>query len=120
MAKKFLIVDDAPFIRDIVANFLESQLQIQEIEMAENGQEALEKFQSFQPDFIFMDIVMPLVSGIEATKQIRALNKEIPIVGLSTLDHGDVIQRMLDAGANHFVQKPFNFDDLKKAIEEHS
>ncbi|MGH1468889.1 MAG: response regulator [Bdellovibrionales bacterium] len=118
MSYKVLIVDDAPFIREILISFLETRDDIKEIKEAENGEEALSFFESFSPDVIFMDIVMPKVSGIEATKKIRALNNKVPIIGLSTLDQGDVINRLLDAGANIFVKKPFTLDELTKALED--
>lgn len=118
MNYKVLIVDDAPFIREILLNFLETKKEFGEIKEAENGEEAVDFFKSFQPDVIFMDIVMPKLSGIEATKQIRELNSKTPIIGLSTLDHGDVINRMLKAGATTFVRKPFDLNDLDAALKE--
>lgn len=116
MPKKFLIVDDAPFIRDILRSFLEGEFQDTQIAEAENGFEALEKFETFKPDLIFMDIVMPKLSGIETTKQIRQTDSTTPILGLSTLDHGDIVQRLLDAGANTFIKKPFSFDEIRKNL----
>ncbi len=118
MSYKVLIVDDAPFIREILISFLKTRDDISEIKEAEDGEEAVSYFKSFNPDLIFMDIVMPKVSGIKATKEIRALNNTIPIIGLSTLDHGDVINRFLSAGANSFVKKPFTLQDLTKAMKE--
>lgn len=119
MSNKVLIVDDAPFIREILNSFLENRTDVAEIKEAENGEEAVELFQSFKPQIIFMDIVMPKLSGIEATKQIRALDTNVPIIGLSTLDEGDVVNRLLKAGANTFVKKPFTLEELSKALEEH-
>jgi two-component system chemotaxis response regulator CheY len=118
MAYKVLIADDAPFIREILMTFLEGRSDISEIKEAEDGEEAVSLFKSFEPDIVFMDIVMPRLSGIEATKQIRSINKDIPIIGLSTLDQGDVINRLLAAGANIFVKKPFQLDDLSKALDK--
>jgi len=118
MNYKALIVDDAPFIREILLSYLEGKSDFSEIKEAANGQEAVELFDSFAPDVIFMDIVMPKVSGIEATKIIRKRSTTVPIIGLSTLDHGDVVNRMLKAGASTFVRKPFSLDDLDAAIKE--
>jgi len=118
MSYKVLIVDDAPFIREILQSYFESRSDIAEVKEAVDGEEALSIFESFAPDIVFMDIVMPKLSGIEATRKIRQTNTKTPIVGLSTLDHGDVINRMLKAGANTFVKKPFSLEDLNAAIEE--
>lgn len=117
MSYKVLIADDAPFIREILITFLESRSDISEVKEAENGEEAVAFFKSFEPDIIFMDIVMPKLSGIEATKQIREINKNTPIIGLSTLDQGDVINRLLAAGANIFIKKPFQLEELTKALD---
>jgi two-component system chemotaxis response regulator CheY len=118
MSKKILIVDDAPFIREILVQFLQTREDVSEIREAEDGEEAVEIFENFKPDLIFMDIVMPKLSGIEATKRIRSQNSKTPIIGLSTLDQGDVINRLLKAGANSFVKKPFSIEELIKAFEE--
>lgn len=118
MSYKVLIVDDAPFIREILLSFLETRSDILEVKEAENGDEAVKLFKSFSPDVIFMDIVMPILSGIEATKQIRKMSTSVPIIGLSTLDHGDVINKFLNAGANIFVKKPFTLDELTNALQE--
>lgn len=118
MPYKVLIVDDAPFIREILQSYFETKDDFSEVKEATNGEEAVEIFESFSPDIVFMDIVMPKLSGIEATKQIRKKNQTTPIVGLSTLDHGDVIKRMLEAGATSFVKKPFSLEDLDAAIKE--
>lgn len=118
MSYKALIVDDAPFIREILQSYLEGKPEFSEVQEAVDGEEAISKFESFKPDVVFMDIVMPKLSGIEATKKIREKNGDTPIIGLSTLDHGDVINRMLKAGANTFVKKPFSIGDLDAALKE--
>jgi len=118
MSYKVLIVDDAPFIREILQSYLEGKPEFVEVQEAVDGEEAIALFESFQPDVIFMDIVMPKLSGIEATKKIRTKNSKTPIIGLSTLDHGDVINRMISAGANTFVRKPFSLEDLDAALKE--
>lgn len=118
MSYKILIADDAPFIREILISFLENRSDVSEIKEAENGQEAVTLFESFKPDLVFMDIVMPILSGIEATKEIRKINEKTPIIGLSTLDQGDVINRLIQAGANVFIKKPFQLDELTKAMDE--
>ncbi len=118
MPLKVLIVDDAPFIREILISFLEERGDVSEIKEAENGEEAISLFDSFEPDLVFMDIVMPILSGIEATKKIREKNTKTPIIGLSTLDQGDVIKRLMSAGANLFVKKPFQLDELSQAINK--
>ncbi len=94
------------------------RVDVSEVKEAENGEEAIRIFESFKPDLVFMDIVMPVLSGIEATKKIRAIDPKTPIIGLSTLDHGDVIDKLLLAGANTFIKKPFSLDELTEAMRK--
>lgn len=115
--KKILIIDDAPFIREILKKYFDNLDYVESVFEAEDGEEGVAAFKEHGPDLIFMDIVMPKLSGIEATKQIRLESSDVPIVGLSTLDQGDVIDRIIDAGANSFVRKPFSIADLDKVMK---
>lgn len=117
MYKKILIADDAPFIREIIKSHLNKMDFVEEVLEAEDGEKAVESFKLNSPDLIFMDIVMPNLSGIEATRQIREISKDTPIIGLSTLDGGDVVDRIIEAGANVFLKKPFSLDDLDKVLK---
>ncbi len=116
MYKKILIVDDAPFIREIIKGHLSKIDFVEEVLEAEDGEKAVESFKENMPDLVFMDIVMPNLSGIEATRQIRAFSSKTPIVGLSTLDGGDVVDRIIEAGATTFLRKPFSLEDLDKVM----
>jgi DNA-binding response OmpR family regulator len=78
-----------------------------------NGEEALEKIISERPDIIITDINMPLVSGLEIIKRIKAeLQLEIPIIILSALGLEHVVQQAFDLGADDFITKPFSPNEL--------
>ena len=73
-----------------------------------NGLEALELFQSVNPDMIFMDIKMPKMSGIEATIKIREISKEVPIVALTAYAYDSDRDQALEVGCNDFLTKPLD------------
>jgi CheY-like chemotaxis protein len=94
-----------------------------ELQFAGNGLEAVELYQSYQPDLIFMDISMPKMDGKEATKAIRALEadtqKHVPIVALTAhaMD-GDEAQ-ILEAGLDRYLTKPLRKTAIWSTISEH-
>lgn len=112
---KILIADDAEYIRNNLKNFFKSIAEVSVIE-ANNGTEAYELFEKENPHIIFLDIVMPDQSGIETTKKIRSKNQQVPIIAMSTLDKGELIDKMMSAGANSLLKKPFTMERLKLVI----
>ena len=86
-----------------------------ELQFANNGLEALEQYQSFEPDLIFMDISMPQMDGKEATKRIRQLEmltgRHVPIVALTAHAMNGDSEGILAAGLDHYLTKP-----LRKAV----
>jgi len=107
MPNKILIVDDEPFNLDL----LEQELQEQgyEIERANDGAEALEKVETFKPDVILLDYMMPRMNGIEAVERLRKNEKHgaIPVILLTAKGSQEDKARGLDAGADDYVVKPF-------------
>ena len=86
---------------------------------AENGAEAVDLAQSEQPDLIIMDMMMPGVDGLDATRQIREYQslQETPIVAVSAYGADQYRHKALDAGCNEYVPTPFDPDALSKLIE---
>lgn len=112
-----LIADDADYIRSSLKNFFKSFAEVN-ISEAKTGQEAFEKFKTENPSLIFLDIVMPDQSGIATAKKIRDQNTKVPIIAMSTLDKGELIDKMMEAGANSMIKKPFTKERLKLVIKE--
>ena len=89
-----------------------------------DGIQAVEKFISIQPDVIFMDIQMPEMDGVEATRKIREWEKAnkvyfiVPIVAMTANTMKNDIELFMDAGMNQYLSKPFNSNDLKQVIEQ--
>jgi hypothetical protein len=109
-----LIVDDNPI------NLLVARKMIQkfggEVTTAENGAEAIDQAKDKQFDIVLMDIQMPVLDGYEASRQLRNLNYEKPIVALSANAYSTDVQNSLNAGMNDHLQKPFTETQLFEII----
>lgn len=112
---KLVIADDAPFIREVVKNFV-LQHDIEVVGEASNGSEAVLITKRTRPDVVLMDVVMPEKSGIEATKEIIKDLPQTRVIGCSTVDHESIVLSALDAGCCHFITKPFQGPALVEAI----
>lgn len=108
MAVRVLIVDDSRFFRRRVTEMLESDARIKVVGQAENGTEAIQKAATLKPDIITMDIEMPIMDGITATKRILASQK-LPILMFSSLttEGAQATLDALDAGAVDYLPKRF-------------
>ena len=110
--KKILIVDDEENIRILYKEELEEEGY--QIDLAKNGEEALEKVSSFQPDLVTLDIKMPGMDGIEVLKRIRESQKKIPIVMCSA--YGDYKQNLATWASDAYVVKCADLTELKSTI----
>jgi len=113
---KVLLVDDHAVLRDGLRFLLEAEGDIQIIGTAANGQEAVEQATLDCPDVVMMDISMPVMNGIEATKQICAICENTKVVILSMYHTNDYIQRALDVGAAGYLLKDSAGAELVTAI----
>lgn len=120
--RRALLVDDHRMNLKIAQAILEGEGLI--VTTAINGKEAVELFEQTKPyelDFIFMDIMMPVLDGLSATKQIRNANrpdaKTIPILAMSANAFEDDITASLEAGMNGYITKPLNIDKIRQEIQ---
>ncbi|MGB8983756.1 MAG: response regulator transcription factor [Anaerolineales bacterium] len=113
---KVLLADDHIVLRDGLRYLLEAQGDIQVVGTASNGQEAVAQAIRHCPDVVVMDISMPLMNGIEATKQICAACKDTRVVVLSMHHTTEHIQRALTAGALGYLIKESAGAEVVKAI----
>lgn len=113
---KALVVDDESTNR-LVLNKLLCRLGYEVVE-AVNGQEAIENFQRQSPDIVFVDVMMPVMNGYEATSKIKELSEGdfIPVIILTALTGSEELQKSIDAGADDFLSKPFDMNTLKSKI----
>ena len=116
MGSRILIVDDELSGRQTLESVLEGEDY--ELEMAENGPQAIEKAKKLLPDVILLDIMMPGMTGFEVCQRIRSDPQiaEIPIIVLTALDDRDSLLNALKAGADDFISKPFDRFELRARL----
>ena len=108
--QRILIVEDDRAVRDSLRRSLE--FNGYDVELANDGAEALAGISSLRPDAIVMDVMMPRLDGIETTRALRSVGNTVPILVLTARDAvGDRVEG-LDAGADDYLTKPFALDEL--------
>ena len=113
---RILVVDDFVPWQHLVSRFLESETDLQIISTAVDGTEAVQKAQELQPDLILMDLGLPEMNGIEATRQIRIVSPGSKVLFLTHHCDPDLIQAASDAGASGYVLKSDYNADLIPGI----
>ncbi len=116
MDYRIIIADDHQIFREGLVAMLEKQGEFNVIGQAENGREIIALAKEMNPDVVIMDISMPDLNGIEATKQIQKEMKEIKVIALSMHNDKRFITRALGAGAQGYLLKECAFDELSDAI----
>lgn len=110
----------------LIAEDVESNYKLLEIILkkeytllwAKNGREAVDFAMEHKPDAILMDIKMPVMDGLEATRQIRKFNAEVPIIAVTAFAYDRDRQKALEAGANDYLSKPLNGERLRQKLRE--
>ena len=113
---KVMITDDHPVVREGLSAMLRKEQDIQVVGEAENGAEAVDKARELRPDIILMDLRMPEVDGVEAMRQIGAVNPDTKFIVLTTYDNDEYIFKGIEAGARAYLLKDAPREDLFKAI----
>jgi DNA-binding NarL/FixJ family response regulator len=116
MAIKVLIVDDHPVVRRGLLFFLKTQKEIEIVGEASNGEEAVQLVQQQKPDVVLMDLVMPVMDGIEATKKIREIAPDTKILILTSFSDQDHVIPAIRAGASGYQLKDIEPDELVRTI----
>jgi DNA-binding NarL/FixJ family response regulator len=118
MKTKILIVDDHPMFRDGLKKLINLVADMEVIGEAENGKKAVELARGLKPDVILMDVKMPVMDGIEATRRILAEMPSMKILALSMYSDDGFISGMKLAGALGFILKGGEFEELSGAIRK--
>ena len=113
---KVLIADDHPLMRQGLATLLDADPSLQIVGDAKNGADAVEKATELKPDVIVMDLSMPVMDGVEATRLIREANPETKVLILTTYGTSADIAHAIDAGASGALVKDAEYDRLVSAI----
>jgi len=113
---EIVLVDDHRLFREGVRNLLEQQADMTVVGEAENGRAATDLVQTISPAVVVMDVTMPDLNGIHATRQILRAKPDIKVLALSMHAHRPLVRAMLEAGASGYLLKDCAFDELTQAI----
>lgn len=117
MMSTVLVVDDTMFMRHTITAMLE-EAGFEVIGEAENGKQAIKQYQKLHPDIVTMDVTMPVMSGLEATKEIIKEDPHAKICIVTALGQQKVILEALKYGAKDFITKPFEREHLETTIRQ--
>jgi len=113
---KVLIVDDHQVVRQGLRTFLELQDDILVVGEAEDGRMAVEMARQLQPDVVLMDLVMPRLDGISATRQVKSLGYDVKVIALTSFTEDDKVFPAIQAGASSYLLKDVSPENLVDAI----
>lgn len=112
-----LLADDHTIIRQGLGKLLEGEPNLKVVGEARDGREAVSKVEQLKPDIVLMDISMPLLNGIEATRQIKKISRQTKVIILSMHSHDRFVGELLSLGASGYLVKDSTGADIKKAID---
>ena len=122
MGKRILIAEDSSVILNLTKKILEQELY--EISAAKNGEEVIKMVEQNDFDLILMDINIPLIDGMECTRQIRLMDNQdksnVPIFAISGNANNYSTEDFKAVGINEFLQKPLNFDNLVTLVSDYT
>ena len=117
--QKILLIDDSSFIRNILKKILNKAGYYNIIE-ASNGKEGIKQYKNNHPDIITMDVTMPEMDGITATKEILKIDKTANIIICSAMGQKSFIYEAIEAGAKDYIIKPFESEQIINIINRFS
>ena len=117
MKEKILVVDDQFGIRILLNEVL--QKEGYDTYQAANGLQALEVLNDHVPDLVLLDMKIPGMDGIEILKRMKVLQPDIKVIIMTAYGEVDMIQEAMDLGAITHFAKPFDIDDIRKAVAKH-
>src|SRR5689334_573004 len=113
---RLILADDHALLRQGTAELLRREPDLEVIGEASNGLEAVELASSLRPDLVAMDVRMPTLSGLEATRRLREIAPEVRVLVLTAYDEDQYIFSLLQAGASGYLLKSAPVSELVKAI----
>ena len=113
---RIVIADDHTIVRQGLAKLLEEEADIEVVGEAENGRDAIKYVEKLEPHVVIMDITMPLLNGIEATRQIKKNFPDIKVIILSMHSHDRYISELLSIGASGYLLKDSTGSDIIRAV----
>lgn len=117
--KRILIVEDAAYMREMLVEMLEQEGGKYEVAgFAVDGKEAVEKYKELNPDLVTMDLVMEVMDGIQAIREIKKHDPNALILVITALGTPEQRKAALEAGADEYLWKPFTIKNLSDMLEK--
>jgi DNA-binding NarL/FixJ family response regulator len=113
---RVLLVDDQELVRTGLRGILRTQFGFDIVGECADGSEVIAAVESLTPDVVLMDVRMPEVDGVQATRELRSRDGSPPVLALTTFDDDEVLAGMLRAGASGFILKGVTAEDLQRAV----
>jgi len=112
---RILVVDDEKVIRELFLRLFSAKY---EMDTARDGKEALEKLAARRPGLVFLDMMMPGISGMDLLKEVFKSCPGINVLVMTGVAFEDMKNAVLETGARGFIRKPFTIDELEKYVEQ--
>ncbi|MFL5941742.1 MAG: response regulator [Gaiellaceae bacterium] len=113
---RILVAEDAESFLDTIAFVLENDARFEVAGRARNGRDAVELAERLTPDAVVMDIEMPVLDGVEATRLLKAAAPELPVVAISGHDYEERVLEIRQAGADDYVRKARLAEELPRVL----
>ena len=113
---RVLLADDQELVRTGLRGILRTEFGFDVVGECADGSEVIPAVQSLAPDIVLMDVRMPMVDGVRATRELRGRDASPPVLALTTFDDDEVLAGMLRAGASGFILKGVPAEDLQRAV----
>ncbi|NPA74911.1 MAG: response regulator [Euryarchaeota archaeon] len=112
--KNLLVVEDS----EMFYRLIKSALKNVNVLWAKSGEEAIEKYKSFRPNLVLVDIILPDMNGVEVIHQLKKYDENAKIIVVSGIDHNEVMKESLAAGAVDYIPKTAGIEHLRRKINE--
>jgi two-component system, chemotaxis family, chemotaxis protein CheY len=114
--KRALIVDDSPYNRSVLSAILKRMNLA--VDLAEDGEEGVQKFLATKPDVVFLDYVMPKMNGLQVLQEIRKANPDVLLIMVTSISASDDVTQAKAAGANAYILKPYAPEKIRDILKK--
>lgn len=118
MNVRIMVVDDHKLLREGLCHMLQERPGLEVVAQADDGRQAVHLARVHRPDVILVDVAMPGLNGVEATRRMLQENPEIKVVALTMYTDRQMVERMMEASATGYLTKDCPFELLEQALEE--
>lgn len=116
MGAKILVVDDQRGVRKLLEELFRRDGY--EVSLAADGLESVDMVKNFMPDVVLMDMKMPNMNGLEASREIFKIKPDLPIIMMTAYGEMEVVHKALEIGVKKYITKPFDVMELRRLVKE--